>query len=257
MNYHKKVLPIIRQVRKILMPHYGIAKTIHQKEAEASSIVTKLDIKVEEFLRVRLKKTYPLIEFVGEELGGSRDFDIFWLVDPIDATGHYVRGLPFCTTMLVLIKNQQPIFSAIYDFVNDKMYWAEKGVGAYLEKNRIKVGKRSLRDSYIATEIRIEKPANLKKYLELRKKIVPVQTISAGWEYAMIASGKLDGRICYDPYGKDYDFTPGALLVMEAGGVVTNVGSKLYDYRNTSLIATNKKIYKELTTGHSATFPIS
>lgn len=254
MDYSKKVLPIVKKVRKILLPHYGFAKAIDQKEAEASSVVTELDIKVEKFLKEKLNITYPSIQFVGEESGGNRKSDNFWLVDPIDATGHYVRGLPFCSTMLVLIKNQQPVFSVTYDFVNDKIFWAEKGKGAYLDKNKIKVGTRSLSDAYIATEIRIEKPANLKKYLELRKKIVPVQTISAGWEYCMVASGKLDGRICYDPYGKDYDFAPGALLVMEAGGVVTNIGSKKYDYRNTSLIATNKKIYKELTEGTNKVF---
>ena len=81
--------------------------------------------------------------------------------------------------------------------------------------------------------------------------------ISAGFEYAMVASGKLDARISLDPYGKIWDFAPGSLLVAEAGGVVANIGSKGYDYRNFNFIAANPVIYKELTEGKNPLFPIT
>lgn len=63
----------------------------------------------------------------------------------------------------------------------------------------------------------------------------------------MVAAGKVDGRVTFEPYGNDYDFAPGSLLVEEAGGVVRNLGSDTYDYRNTDFIAANPIIYKELT----------
>lgn len=62
----------------------------------------------------------------------------------------------------------------------------------------------------------------------------------------MVASGKLDARIQFDPWGYDYDFAAGSLLVAEAGGVVTNINSSEYDYRNLDFIAASPKVYKGL-----------
>jgi fructose-1,6-bisphosphatase/inositol monophosphatase family enzyme len=72
----------------------------------------------------------------------------------------------------------------------------------------------------------------------------------------LVATGKIEARICVDPFGKDYDFAPGSLLVSEAGGAVTNIGTTTYDYRNTNLIAGNRNIVEDFTDGPSAIFPI-
>ncbi len=72
----------------------------------------------------------------------------------------------------------------------------------------------------------------------------------------MVASGKLEGRVTLDPYGKIWDYAPGSLLVSEVGGIVTNIGKETYDYRNLNSIVTNPIIYKELTEGETAIFPV-
>ena len=79
---------------------------------------------------------------------------------------------------------------------------------------------------------------------------------SAGYEYILVAVGKLEGRVCFNPYGEDYDYAPGSLLVSEAGGKVTNIGSTKYDFNNLNFIAANKPLYKEWTEGKDALFPI-
>jgi len=71
----------------------------------------------------------------------------------------------------------------------------------------------------------------------------------------MIASGKLDGKITLNPYGKDWDFAPGSLLVREAGGVAANIGHSDYDYRNHDFIIAGPKLYQDLTDGLEAIFP--
>lgn len=255
MNYSEKVLSILRQLRPMLLDHWGSAEIISQKDDSAVNVVTKLDIEVERIVSEHLRKIYPDIEFVGEEQGGNRDARRFWLMDPIDGTGHYIRGMPFCTTMIALIEDGQVNFSAIYDFVNDHMYWAERGKGAFRNNDRLHVSNRSLTQSYIGWETHLDKEENYRIYAELRKVAVLFKAVVAGWEFAMIASGKLDARVCFDAYGKDYDFAPGSLLVSEAGGVVANLNTNTYDYRNTNLIAANAIIYKELTFGNNALFP--
>jgi fructose-1,6-bisphosphatase/inositol monophosphatase family enzyme len=73
----------------------------------------------------------------------------------------------------------------------------------------------------------------------------------------MVASGKLDGRLALDPWGQDWDFAPGSLLVTEAGGIATNLGKNTYDYRNHNYIIANPLVHEELTVGPRALFPVA
>ena len=234
MDYKDKVLPIMRETRKILLPHWGKAKILYQKNASAVNVVTKLDIEIEKFISSRLTKLFPDIKFVGEESGGNRNAERYWIMDPVDGTQHLVRGTPFTTTMIALVEEGKVIFSVIYDFINDQMYWAKKGQGSFCEKTRLKVSNRTLNQEYICWETHLEKPKNQKIFGALYNKTIMFKTVSAGWEFAMVASGKFDARICFDPHGNDYDYAPGSLLVSEAGGVVTNLFSKEYNLKNTN-----------------------
>ncbi len=255
-NLTESVLPIIRKTREITLPHFGKAEILHKKSASAHDVVTALDNEVETFLQTELKKIYPDVEFAGEEFGGSREGKRFWLVDPIDGTSLFLRGIPFCSTMLALVEDGQVIFSAIYDFVNDIMYHAEKGKGAYKNGERIHVSDRSAEEAYIGWETHLSNPENLKIFVKLRDVASMYKSMCSGYEYALVAEGKLEARVTFDPWGKDYDFAPGSLLVQEAGGVVANLGSKTYDYRKLNFIAGNPKLYKKLTEGDDAVFPI-
>lgn len=246
MSYKDKVLPIVQKTRDITLPSFGVADIIEKKSVHPSDILTELDGKVEKFLREELAKIYPDISFVGEEEGGDRSAKRFWLCDPIDGTGHYMRGLPFCTTMLALIEDGVVNFSVVYDFVNDKMYWAERGKGAYCNYEPMHVSDRTLSDGYICEELRLSNYKTNSLFTILEGKAGYFHSINAGWEFAMIAMGKLEARVCFDPWGKDYDFAPGSLLVSEAGGKVTNIGSESYDYSNRDFIAANPKVHAEL-----------
>ncbi len=256
-NIAQKVLPIIRSTRDITLPFWGKVEIAAQKDSSPHNVVTELDRKVETYLAEEFKKIDPSIEFAGEEFGGSRDAKKLWLVDPIDGTMHFVRGTPFCTTMVALIQDGQVIFSAIYDFVNDIMYHAEKGVGAFKNGEKISVSSRPVNQSVVALETNQTKPQNVEIRNKVRAKSLLLQTISSGYEFVLVATGKIEARICFDPFGKDYDFAPGSLLVSEAGGIVANIGSTSYDYKNTNLIAGNKNIVEELTKGSGAIFPIT
>ena len=250
-------LPIIRKTRGILLPFWGNADIIHQKSAAPADVVTKLDREIETYLSEELRKADSSIGFVGEEFGGERGAERFWLCDPIDGTAHFIRGLPFCTVMLALIEEGQVNFSIVYDFINDIVYRAERGTGTYKNDIRLFVSDRPIADAYLGYETHLNKSKNMKRFLRLREKGALFRSVNAGWEFAMVAEGKLEGRISFDPWGKDYDFAPGSLLVSEAGGIVANLGKATYDYRNLDFIASNKFVFKALTEGKDAIFPIT
>jgi myo-inositol-1(or 4)-monophosphatase len=247
----------VAEAGKELKKYYGNIESISKGDGSSvGGVVTELDRKTEQFLATELGKFSPDIGFRGEEFGVQTHADTTWLVDPIDGTAHFIRGIPFCTTMVALIENGEVVMSVIHDFVRDDTYWAIRGGGAYCNDKKISVSQRSLKQSLISFETKLEIPENYAKYLEVRKEAGIIATINCGFEFAMIASGKLDGRIGLDPYGMDWDFAPGSLLVSEAGGVATNIGKNTYDYENHDYVISNAIIHKELTEGDNAIFPI-
>lgn len=241
-----------------LRKYYGNVETLSKGDGSSvGGVVTELDRKTEQLLAARLGTFSPDIGFRGEEFGVQSESDTTWLVDPIDGTAHYIRGMPFCTTMIALIENGTVVMSIINDFVNEKLYWAVRGKGAYCDDTKISVSNRSLNQSLISFETRLEVPRNYEKYIQIRQQAGIIATINCGFEFAMIASGKLDGRIGLDPYGMDWDFAPGSLIVSEAGGIATNIGNSNYDYRNHDFIITNAVVHNELTQGVNALFPVT
>ncbi len=256
MNHIETVGPLMRELRELMVSNWGKAVAVNQKTDSAWSIVTAIDIEVEKRMSEMLRSAFPDVAFVGEEAGGDRNAEKFWLMDPIDGTLHYARGMPFCTSMLALIDRDEVVFSVIYDFLNDNLYWAERGAGAWKDTARLSVSNRGLKEGLMGWETMRSEKLDAERDRALHEKTSFFKCVVAGWEYAMVASGKLEGRICFNPWGSDYDYASGSLLVSEAGGMVANLGSSKYDYRNVNFIATNKIVFDELTNGDNALFPV-
>ena len=239
-----------------IKPYFGNVKTLNKGDGSSiGGVVTELDREAEQYLAQELGKLSTDIGFRGEEFDVQSDKSTTWLVDPIDGTAHFIRGLPFCTTMVTLIENGTVVMSVIHDFVRDDTYWAIRGKGAFCNDVPIHVSDRTLKQGLVSFETRLEKPDNLEKYLAVKAETAIIATINCGYEFAMIASGKLEGRIGLDPYGMDWDFAPGSLLVTEAGGRATNIGKTSYDYKNHDYIITNAVVHAELTSGPNPIFP--
>jgi len=252
----KAVKEIVQIAGENLAKHFGNVEIVNNKGNSGADIVTKLDTETEDFLAKELSKIDPKIGFSGEEFGSRDNSAKFWLVDPIDGTAHFVRGIPFSTTMLALIEDGQVVSAIIYNFITKELFEAQKGKGAFLNGQRISVSERGLKDAYISVETRMETNNELDIYKRLRRECVLMHTISCGYEMGLVASGRIDGRVCYNAWGQDWDYAPGSLIIAEAGGVVRNIGKNNYDFKNHDFIASNRACYKKLTQGESAIFPI-
>jgi myo-inositol-1(or 4)-monophosphatase len=212
-----------------------------------NSVVTKMDVMVEERLRDVLAEFAPSIGFCGEETGVDLTQKTFWLVDPIDGTEAFVRGLPFCTNMVALIHDGQAVLGIIYNFVLDEYYLAVKGQGATCNGHAIHVSTRPLDRAFvvITSDMRPiglpgDAPLLLKDYVLGQPKVH-----ASGFEYISIARGALDGCIVVGRKGV-WDHAAGTLLIMEAGGRVANIDSDTYDYKNMHYIAGNPAVFEGL-----------
>ncbi|HUS26422.1 MAG TPA: inositol monophosphatase [Nevskiaceae bacterium] len=241
-----------REIRKLLItlrPQLLAAHgAIAHEHKEDKSVVTELDRYVEERLRDALHRFDPGVGFGGEETGADYTQKTFWLVDPIDGTELFIRGIPHCTNMVMLISQDQPVLSVIYNFVLDEYYLAIKNQGATRNGHRIQVSDRPLSRAYISLygDAGLNFPGTGDR---LRAIVAGMPKAHAsGREYTWVAGGATDGTICFSGSGNGHiwDHAPGAFMIQEAGGRVANIGSTAYDYRNTNLVAANPVIFDDL-----------
>ncbi len=213
------VIDVFKDFRAELMSSYG---NITYSRKSDTSQVTRLDIRVEQVLKERLAERYPEFGFQGEETGKSGDNQQFWLVDPIDSTSSFIRGLPFCTNMAALIVNNQTIATVIYDFVNDVLYTALKGEGAYQNERQLHVDTNRSSGNLYVYSLSGYKFDNLRATMTQAgiKCFYPLG--AAGHAYVMLAKGEIDGVAVLNTKTSAHDNAPGLLLVSEAGGKITS-----------------------------------
>jgi myo-inositol-1(or 4)-monophosphatase len=102
-------------------------------------VVTEMDREVERFIRAGLAKHFPDDSIVGEEEGGRGGGDRVWLIDPIDGTANYARGIPHYCVSIGLVEHGEPVLGAIYDPSCDWLYSGARGRGAWLNDRPIRV----------------------------------------------------------------------------------------------------------------------
>ena len=145
-----------RKASRGLLRDYGEISKLQVSIKGPADFVTNADIKAEKILKEELQRARPnfglILEESGKEVG--RDKENFWIVDPLDGTMNFLHGLPHFAISIALMIKDKIISGVIYDPIKDELFWAEKGVGAYLNNTRIRVSQRSqLKDALISTGI--------------------------------------------------------------------------------------------------------
>lgn len=208
------VIDVFKGFRDELLAVFG---KIEYKNKEDNSPVTVYDTRVEKTLKDRLAEAFPDLGFEGEEFGKSGSKTTYWLVDPIDGTRSFVRGLPFATNMAALVENGYVVAAVIYDFVNDNLYSALKGKGALKNGEPIHVNTSREAGNLIVYSMGRSGFVHIYEALnELNMRAVLPMT-AAGSEFMTFAEGKVDGVIqLYKGKGL-HDNAPGVFICEEAG----------------------------------------
>ena len=186
-------------------------------EEEGRDIKLIIDQDTEKLIRSNLQATG--IQILGEEYGGDIADGKYWVIDPIDGTANYFRGLDECCVSIALMENDEALIGVIYNFNNDQMYTAIKDQGAFLNNKEISVSditsrdKASITTGFPASES-IESSMNFLENLKGWKKVRMFG--SAALSCAYVASGKCDYYAEKGVYL--WDIAAGICLVKEAGG---------------------------------------
>lgn len=240
-----EIIPQLKECARLVITSESPNST--EKGANPYDLLTSYDIELEERIITILSHATPGVAIVGEESGGDMNREEFWLVDPIDGTLHFTRHMPFCMTMVALIQNGYPVISVLINLYTGDVYHAVKGAGAYMNNQKIEVSKRHDRSSLVLVESSLARHQDILAFQRVHKSYKTMNLCCAGYEFCLVASGKVEARVVYNGYGKAYDFASGALLVNEAGGVVRNFHDEEFSILDTDfLAASNETLYYHL-----------
>ena len=208
----------------MLVERFHQAKSITFKGR--GNIVTDVDMAVESEVMARLGCEYPQMGLLGEESAGARaDSGYVWIVDPLDGTRNYASGVPIFSVVIALALDGEVLVGVNHDPVRNEMFHAEKGGGAYLNDDPIRVSERSsVEDSILGMDLSYNNDG-ARNGLALVEKLWPgLQTLrvmgSAALGISYAAAGRLG--LYFHHQLEPWDQVAGLLLVREAGGIVTD-----------------------------------
>jgi myo-inositol-1(or 4)-monophosphatase len=243
------LLPVVREVGAFLLQNLGNAQSIEFKGR--ANLVTEMDRRSEAHLIRAIRDQHPdhaiLSEEVGALPGGPGQAE--WILDPVDGTTNYVHGLPYFCVALALRQGPQLQAGLVYHPYVDELYWAERGQGAFMNGRPLHVSSTSVLDDALLTtgfpsELSRAPDTNIEHFLALMPRARAIRRMgSASLDLCNVAAGRLDGF--WQPTMLVWDVAPGAIIVEEAGGRVSDFAGNTGVYEG-SIAASNGQIHTAL-----------
>jgi myo-inositol-1(or 4)-monophosphatase len=196
------------------------------KEKERHDYVSEVDQFAEQEIVKEIHRAFPNDAILGEEGGSSGSGNTVWIIDPLDGTQNYLRGIPhYCVSIAQQVDGKLE-HAVVYDPFREELFTASRGRGAMLNNTKIRVSRKiELQGSLLATAMPFRSRQYTGSYLKMKKamfdEVDDLRTMgSAALDLAYVAAGRLDGywEFALHPW----DIAAGALLVREAGGVITD-----------------------------------
>lgn len=238
-----------RKAARSLVKDFREVENLQVSAKGAGDFVSRADREAERIIKEELRGARPNYGWVGEETGTEPGEDPTrrWIVDPLDGTTNFLHGLPHWAISIALEHKGEIVAAVVFDPAKDEMFTAEKGDGAFLNDQRLRVsGRRQMIESIFATGVpfggRGTLPATLADLARLMPVCAGVRRFgAAALDLAYVAAGRYDGY--WERGINSWDIAAGLLLVKEAGGFVEPLreGQSLVD--SGSVIAANAQLF--------------
>ena len=217
----------------------------------ANDFVSDVDKQAEAAIISTIQKAYPDHTIKAEESGqlkGNPDFQ--WIIDPLDGTPNFLHGFPQFAVSIAFMERGRLSQAVIFNPINQELFTASRGEGAMLNDRRLRVSKRKgLEGALLGTGFPFKAQHHLDVYLQTFKALFPMtagirRPGSAALDLAFVAAGRLDGF--WEIGLNDWDMAAGALLVTEAGGLVSDFSGGS-DYLETgNVVCGTPRVFKEI-----------
>ena len=239
---------------RALIRDFGEVEQLQVSRKGPADFVSAADTKAEKIVHRELEKARPGFGFLMEEGGAieGADKDHRWIVDPLDGTTNFLHGLPHFAVSIGLEERGEIVAGVVYDPVKDEIFWAEKGVGAFLGDRRMRVsGRGRLADSLLATGIpflgRQEGEGHRAFLAQLEAVMAETSGVrrwgAAALDLAYVAAGRYDGF--WETGLSPWDVAAGVILVREAGGYVSQIDNRAHRLDSPTILAANGRMHAE------------
>ncbi len=241
-----------RTAGKVIVRSFEQLDKVEIESKGTNDFVTSVDISAEEAIIETIRKSYPEHTIICEESGvstGSED-DFQWIVDPLDGTANFVKGIPHFAVSIALKVKGKLDQAVIFDPIRGELFTASRGKGAQLNGFRIRVqSHKDLSGTVLATGFPFKHKQHSQAYMAMFSSLFMKTSDmrragSAALDLAYVAAGRVDGF--FEIGLKPWDTAAGELLVIEAGGLVTDFTGGHDHVKSGNIVASSTRLQKEI-----------
>jgi myo-inositol-1(or 4)-monophosphatase len=238
-----------RKAGRSLVKDFREVENLQVSSKGPGDFVSKADRAAEAMVREDLMTARPNYGWLGEEPGAAEGVDPTrrWIVDPLDGTTNFLHGLPHWAVSIALEQKGEIVAGVIFDAAKDELFYAEKGLGAFMNDQRLRVsGRNRMIESIFATGVPFGGRPTLPATLQDLARLMPVcagvrRWGSAALDLAYVAAGRYDGF--WERGLSPWDVAAGIILVREAGGFVGAIRGDENPVEAGSIIAGNANLF--------------
>ena len=241
----EQIISIVREAGEIVLSAHDVWSQTHEKSS-AADLVTEYDLAVERFLKEKLPPLVPGSLFFGEEEKENASPLTGWvfIVDPIDGTTNFVRGLKHSAISVALAHDGVVEYGVVYDPYKDEIFSARRGGGAFLNGRPVRVSERPLDQGVFGMGTAIYDRQFIAPTMRLTEQLFRRSCDfrrlgAAALDLCDVACGRLD--LFFEYSLSPWDHAAGGLILIEAGGVLSTLEGRPMDYtRRCSVWASNR-----------------
>jgi myo-inositol-1(or 4)-monophosphatase len=219
-------------------------------KSNARDLVTEVDLQSQAMIVEILKRDFADIPVIAEEgLAESGRAGLVWLVDPLDGTTNFTRGIELFSVSICLSRDLRPVAAVVYHPIFDHLYTAESGGGAYLNGRQLRVSANaSLEEFTVSSNLSYnneERLVILDNLARLMLRTAGLRLIfSVALELCLVGRGSFDAAMIYQ--ANSWDMAAGCLIAREAGGRVTNWSGEEWRISDANCLASNDRDHERL-----------
>ena len=241
-----------RKAARTLVRDFGEVEQLQVSRKGPAEFVSAADLRAEQTLLHELRRGRPDFGLTMEESGNlpGDAGDDRWIVDPLDGTTNFLHGVPHFAVSIAHEEKGRVVAGVVYQPLTDELFWASRGVGAFLNRRRLRVSSRgAMAEALLATGLpyrgRPKHPAYGATLEAIQPEVAGVRRFgAAALDLAWVAAGRYDGFWEFDL--EPWDIAAGLLLVREAGGTVSDLAGRDRAWNGAEVLASNTVLHGDL-----------
>lgn len=244
------ILTAAKEAGAIIKEYFEGSFTVENK-GTINNLVTEVDKHAEAKIIATIKETFPIHNILSEEIGAiNQESEYQWIIDPIDGTVNFAHSIPICCVSIAVKHKNELLLGVVYNPILNELFFAEKGKGAFLNDKPISVSEKSeFKKACLVTGFPYKWPKTYEHPIKVFERFImeglPVRRLgSAAIDLCWVACGRFDGFWEYNL--NPWDIAAGYLIVLEAGGKVSNFDGDPYSVFDKETLATNGLIHKDM-----------